>query len=456
MNGRRWAQRAGRGTMSCPISGDSNTISTATVRCTATLVQFRSGGNPKARGRVSRGQPATRSRASGLPYIFDQNGEDFEPAWFPITINNDGRRASTATSYLTWDVRRRPNLAIIPDTEVMDLRIEGHRVTGVDVRRGGAYRDTIAANNVILAMGAIHTPAMLLRAGIGPGDHLQELGMTVHSDLAGVGRNLQEHPQIAVSALLRKDARQPWSTRRHIFAGFRYSSGLEGCDPVDMYGVVVNRGGWHALGQKMGGFLIWVNKAYSQGWVELTTPEAGVEPHVELNLLSDERDRLRVADALKRMAQLYRHPGLQSSVYAPFPTSYTEKSRDQAVVTVANRARMEPLARLADGPAPIRRRVLQDRVTGGLSLFDLVQNEHDLDAFVRERTHGTWHCCGTAKMGAASDPTAVTDPDGRVYGVEGLWVGDTSLMPSVPRGNTNLPAIMIGEKIADHVLKARG
>jgi 5-(hydroxymethyl)furfural/furfural oxidase len=391
--------------------------------------------------------------ASGLPYVFDQH-DGFEPAYFPIVINNEyDRRASTATRYLTGDVRSRSNLAIFSDTRVTRLLFEGKRVTGVELAIEGGVTSTFTAGEVVLACGAIHTPALLQRSGIGDGRGLQRLGIKVIADSPAVGRNLQEHPQIAVTSYLVPEARQPWSLRRHIFAGFRYSSGIEGCGEVDMYGVVVNRGAWHALGQKLGGFLIWVNKAYSQGWVGLRSPHPDIEPKVEMNFLGDDRDRLRLEDALKRVAALYRHPAMREVAKYPYPSSYTEASRDRAVVTLKNRLWAAPIARALDGPAPLRRRTMASQVSGGLSLFNVVDDPDRLTEFIRDRAHGTWHCCGTARMGREDDPAAVTDPAGRVYGVEGLRVADASLMPTVPRANTNLPTIMIGEKIAGAMIE---
>jgi 5-(hydroxymethyl)furfural/furfural oxidase len=391
--------------------------------------------------------------ASGLPYIFDQH-DGYQPAYFPIVINNEhDQRASTATRYLDQSVRARPNLAIFPETSVTRVLFAGKRVTGVEMTIEGGVASRFTAGEVILSCGAIHTPALLQRSGIGDGGALQSLGIEVVADRSAVGRNLQEHPQIAVSSYLMPEARQPWSQRRHIFAGFRYSSGIDGCGEVDMYGVVVNRGAWHALGQKLGGFLIWVNKAYSRGWVGLRSAHPDIEPRVEMNFLSDDRDRLRLEDALRRVAALYRHPSMREVAKYPFPTSYTEASRDRAVVTGRNRLWATPIARALDGPAPLRRRTMASQVSGGLSLFDLVHDPGALSAFIRERAHGTWHCCGTARMGREGDPKAVTDLSGRVYGVEGLRVADASLMPTVPRANTNLPVIMIGEKIADAAIR---
>ena len=395
---------------------------------------------------------------AGFDYLDDQN-DGFEPGYFPITINNsaDDRRVSTAAGYLDPAVRARPNLTILANTEVGRLITEDARVIGVEARaEGESGTRQLLANEVIACAGALHTPALLMKSGIGPKDELASLGIEVIADRAGTGANLQEHPQIAVTALLRPDYRQAWTQRRHIFAGFRYSSGIEGCDEVDMYGVVVNRGAWHSLGQKLGGFLIWVNKAYSTGRVSLYSADPGQEPRVEFKFLSDERDLLRLTDGLKRLAALFADPEMQAATAYPFATSYTERSRDLAIVSDETEALLAPIARRLDDAAINLREVITSEVASGPDLFELVQDDEALAEFVRSRAHGTWHCCGTCRMGRADDPLAVTDSVGRVYGVDGLRVADASLMPSIPRANTNLPVMMIGEKIAATILQERG
>ncbi len=179
------------------------------------------------------------------------------------------------------------------------------------------------------------------------------------------------------------------------------------------------------------------------------------EPRVEFAFVSDERDLHRLTDGLKRLAALYADPAMQAVTVSPFATSYTERSRDFAIVTPENDALLRPIAERLDDPALDQLDVMRNQVASGPDLLALVQDDEALAAFVRERTHGTWHCCGTCKMGLASDPMAVTDASGRVYGVTGLRVADASLMPSVPRANTNLPVMMIGEKIAATILEER-
>ena len=286
---------------------------------------------------------------AGLQRIDDQN-DSFEPGYFPIAINNEhDRRVSTAAGYLDADVRSRPNLTILADTEVRRILFDGTRVSGVEVRNAGWLdRHAFGRRGRCRGRRAPYPCAAAPIRNRPRSAAFSSLGIEVIVDLPGVGENLQEHPQIAVTALLEPDARQPWEQRRHIFAGFRYSSGIDGCDDVDMYGVVVNRGAWHPLGQKLGGFLIWVNKAYSTGRVSLVSADPAIEPRVEFGFLSDERDLHRLADGLRRLAEIYRDPDMQAIAFYPFATSYTERSRDLAIVTAENEALLRPIAELLD------------------------------------------------------------------------------------------------------------
>lgn len=389
---------------------------------------------------------------AGFGAVEDQN-DAFEPGYFPITINNQyDRRVSTAMAYLDPATRRRSNLTIVAETRVRRILIEEGRAVGVEVvDRRGSIRQ-LRGREVVVAAGALHSPAMLLRAGIGPGRDLSTLGIPVVADRPGVGGNLQEHPQIAVSSYLRPAARLAPGQRRHIFVGFRYSSGLDDYCETDMYAVVVNRGGWHPMARRLGGFLLWVNKAYSIGRVSISSADHDKEPTVEFNMLADERDARRMVDGLKLLERLYRHPAMRKVAADPFPTNYSERARDLAVVNWSNWFRTAPTGLLLDGPSPLRHEIMRRRVTGGLSLPEMVQDDAALDAFVRDRVNGTWHACGTCRIGSPDDPNAVVDPAGRVIGVPGLRVADASVMPIIPCANTNLPTIMLAEKLSDAIL----
>ena len=397
---------------------------------------------------------ATSVIDSGLPWVADQNVCPFEPACFSIAINNEGdRRVSSAVAYLDTQTRQRPNLTIHARTRVRRLLLDGRRVTGVDV--AGATEGTINAREVILACGSIHSPAMLLRAGIGPGEPLQRLGIEVVADRPGVGANLHDHPMISLSSFLTKGARLPKRQRRHIFLGLRWSSGLDDCLPTDMYAVAYNRGAWHPVGERIGGILVWVNKSYSKGYVRLASASPEAEPEVMFDLLGDERDLRRMRDGVRYLLSLFEHPAVQAVSGTPFPTAYTEQYKNLAAVTRKNLAITTALGALLGGPALIRDRIIGRVITGGASYDGILDDDAALDAFLRATVTGIWHATGTCRMGHPDDPQAVCDHEGRVIGVEGLRVCDGSVMPTIPCANPNIPIMMIAERMSDLILSSK-
>lgn len=392
---------------------------------------------------------------SGLPWIDDQNTSDFQPACFSITINNENdRRMSSAVSFLSNDVRKRPNLTILAQTRVTRLLFDGSRCTGVEVQSATGTR-TVEADEVILAAGAIHSPAMLLRGGIGPGAALQSLGVPVIADRAGVGQNLMDHPMISISAYLQRAARLDKATRRHIFLGMRWSSGLADCPPSDMYAIAYNRGAWHPIGWRIGGFLTWINKSYARGQVTLPSPDAA-EPDVQFNLLGDDRDLQRMKDAVRYLVSLFDHDSVRVVAGTPFPTSYTERYKQLGAVGRKNEAVTTALGKALDGPASVRDRLLREVITDGADYATLFPNDRALGDYLKSTVTGIWHASGTCRMGSASDPMAVTDGDARVIGVDGLRVCDGSIMPTIPCANPNVPIMMMAERVSDLILNGAG
>lgn len=389
---------------------------------------------------------------AGLPWVEDQNTAEFLPACFPITINNElDRRVSSAIAYLTADVRARPNLTILSRTRVERLAMDGARCIGVELTGPDGSR-RIAAGQVIVCAGGIHSPAMLMRAGIGPAEHLREHGIEVIADRAGIGRNLMDHPMISVSAFLKRSARLSKAQRRHIFLGLRWSSGLADCPPADMYAVAYNRGAWHPVGWRIGGFLTWINKSYSRGWVKLADPSPEREPEVQFDLLGDERDLDRMRDAVRFMIRLFDHPAVRDVAGAPFPTSYTERYKRLAAVTRGNHAITSALGLALDGPSMLQDRLLRGVITDGASYDELLDDDEALGAYLRSTATGIWHASGACRMGDPRDGMAVTDSSGRVIGVEGLRVCDASIMPTIPCANPNVPVMMMAERISDLIL----
>ena len=394
-------------------------------------------------------------KAAGFGYLPDQNGE-FVDGYFPVTISNaEEKRASAAMGYLDAGTRARPNLTISTETAVTELLFDGARCVGVKAMVQGKQQE-FRGNEVILCSGAIHSPAHLLRAGIGPALALRELGIEVRANLAGVGQRLMDHPSIALASFVKPHARLKQHTRRHIHVGLRYSSGYEDAPQGDMFVAVASKSSWHKVGEQIGSFILFVNKTYSEsGQVRLTSRDWRTEPAVEFNLLSDRRDVARLMAGFKRLAQVHEHPAMRAVMSHPFPASWGDKVRQVALVNARNRLLTGVMAALLDGPAPLRDYLIDRFILEGDPIDVLLKDDAALEAFVRKAAVGVWHASCTCRMGADDDPMAVTDSTGRVRDVAGLRVVDASIFPVVPRANTNFPTLMTAEKIADDMLDGR-
>ncbi|MBL8700298.1 MAG: GMC family oxidoreductase N-terminal domain-containing protein, partial [Alphaproteobacteria bacterium] len=389
--------------------------------------------------------------AHGHRDIADQNG-CYEDGWFAQSLSSDGRhRVSAAMGYLDAATRARANLVILAEAQVMGLVADGRRITGVAVEQGG-HRATLAARATILAAGALQSPAILLRAGIGPAGDLHALGIARLCDLPGVGRNLQEHPGISVAAFLAPAARLGTTTRRHVHAALRYSSGHAGSPASDMYMMFAAKSAWHPVGRRVGTLIAWINKIHSRGHVTLRSTDPRQGPLASFNFLADPRDAARLVDSVRFMARLVATPPLAALVSECAAASYSGFASALGRQTLRNLAITAPTALGLDLLPAFRRHVFRRWVGGGTTLEALVADPDALEAHVRARAFGQWHPCGTCRMGPAEDRDAVVDPQAaRVHGVEGLHVVDASVMPTVPRANLNIPTIMIAEKFADGI-----
>ncbi len=385
----------------------------------------------------------------GFDYVPDQNGE-FKVGWYPLVITNvDDQRVSAAMAYLDPATRRRPNLALMTQTHVQQLLFEGRRCVGVVADVDGARRE-FRAREVILSCGAIHSPAQLLRSGIGPAAHLRDFGIPVLAHLEGVGRRLMDHPSISLASFIKKPGRMQGRTRRHSYIGVRFSSGLAGVPAGDMAVSIQSKSAWHAVGERIGTVSVWVNKTCSEaGEVKLASSDWRDEPVVNFNLLSDRRDLDRLMTSFRRLGELYRLPAVKALISDPFPASYGEKVRQMSAMTRRNRLLTSAFAFLLDGPAPLRSALLQQFVIDGPSFDTAMQDDDALEAFIRKETAGVWHASCSCRMGADNDPLAVTGPTGRVRQVEGLRVVDASIFPVIPCANVNFPTLMLAEKIAE-------
>lgn len=392
-------------------------------------------------------------RQAGYEFLLDQNAA-FRDGYFPITISNlYERRVSAAIGYLDPGTRLRDNLTISTNTQVTGLLFDGLRCVGVAAMVGGRAQE-FHGREIILSSGAIHSPAHLLRAGIGPVGHLRERGIEVRANAPGVGQRLQDHPAVAVAAFLKPHARilHDWS-RRHIYLGLRYSSGLPGIPAGDMLAVITNKTSWHAVGEQIGSFIITVYKTYSEtGQVRLSSADWRDEPEVEFNLLSDPRDLERLMDGVRRFGAMHLTPAMQSVTSDPFPASYSDKVRQVGLINRRNKWLTDAMARLLDGPPALRSWLMRKYIMEGLGLEELMRDDQALEAFCRKAAVGVWHASCTCRMGREDDPMAVTDPAGRVRAVEGLRVVDASIFPVVPCANTNFPVLMTAEKCAAAIL----
>jgi len=391
---------------------------------------------------------------AGFEYLQDQNAE-FKDGYFPVTISNlYDRRVSAAIGYLDPETRLRDNLTISTLTHVTELLFESTRCVGVKALVDGKETEFRAAE-VIVSSGAIYSPAHLLRAGIGPAGHLRDLGIDVVAHVPGVGQRLMDHPSISISSFIKPEFRLNGLTRRHILLALRYSSGIGGAPAGDMLIAGLSKSAWHAVGEQIGSLFARAYKTFSEtGQVKLASRDWRAEPIVEFNLLSDRRDLERLMDAFRRLGAMQVSAAMQDATSDPFPTAYTERVRASGVVNTKNKLITDVIAKLLDGPAWLRRVLIQRVLGRGYRLDELMRDDEALEDFIRKTVIAVRHATCTCRMGSEDDPMAVTDTQGRVHGVGGLRVVDASLFPVVPRADTNFPTLMTAEKIADAMLVA--
>ena len=388
---------------------------------------------------------------SGWENIEDQNGV-FSDGYFPLAINNiDDQRVSAATAYLTREVRARPNFSIVDQSMVKNLLFEGRQVVGARVRQPQGEVD-ICAKEVIVSAGALQSPTMLLRSGVGPAEELSALGIDVVVDRRGVGKHLMEHPGVNFGSYMRQGARLTPGLRRQMLAGLRWSSGLEGIPEGDMYLVPTNKAAWHDIGSRLGLVMIWVNRSYSTGEVRLKSPDPTVRPDVDFDMCSDWRDLERLVMGTRMAVKLHQNEVIRDAVHEIFPISYSPLARKIAVYSTWNKFQTWIGGQVMDILPVARKLIIKNMIADGPSIDDLLADRAVVEQWIRSTVVGHWHASCTCRMGAEDDPGAVTDPSGRVYGVGGLRVCDASIMPVVPCANTNLPTIMLGEKVASLIL----
>lgn len=394
-------------------------------------------------------------RAFGLPELANQNGE-FGDGLFASAFSNEAEcRATSASAYLDAATRQRPNLHIFSSTRVRALRFATHggkpRVVGVAACDAQGRALQFAARETLVCAGALQSPALLLRAGIGDPDALCGAGVAPRLALPGVGRNLQDHPSLTFCHYLPRALRTPLAYRRASMVAARLSSGIAQ-DASDLYLSSATRAAWHALGARLGLFFLWCNRPRSRGSVTLRSPDPDMMPEVHLNLLDAPEDLARLASGVRQLAQIVAASTLGGERRDFFPASFSPRVKRLSRYTRSNDWITRVLGAVLDAPAPVRRWVLDRFVARGVYVADLARDDAALERFIESHVFGVWHASGTCRMGAAEDPMAVTDTAGRVHRCDGLRVIDASLMPRLPSANTNIPTLMMAEKIAAHML----
>jgi 5-(hydroxymethyl)furfural/furfural oxidase len=378
----------------------------------------------------------------GFPLINDMNG-DFRDGVgaVPMSCLPD-RRVSASAAYLTHAVRCRPNLTILTDTFVERLEVRRGCVEGAIIGTGEARR-RVSARETILSCGALQSPALLMRSGIGPGEQLRARGIDVVHSRAGVGRNLQNHPAVMLVAHLPRDARQPRAQRPWQQSQLRYSSNCAGCPAHDMVIIPFNKVAWHPLGRRIGVLMVNVLKAFSRGFVELDVSHPRA-PRVCFNLLCDARDFERLIGGVRLGLEILADGQVtraRNEVFTPNGKIVARLSRRN----LRNWLEAGVISGLFE-PSSLRGRLL------GRSSLDPVAMARDdgaLRQFVRQSAQPLYHVCGTCRMGSPADPEAVVDSQCRVLGLTGVRVADASVFPTIPSGNTHLPVLMAAEKISD-------
>jgi 5-(hydroxymethyl)furfural/furfural oxidase len=321
----------------------------------------------------------------GWSNIVDQNAR-FDDGFFPVAYSHtDTMRMGAAWRYLTAEVRRRPNLTVIGASGVDRLVFDGVRCTGVRMRGPDGDRE-IRAREVIVSSGAIHSPVLLMRSGIGAAHELRTHGIAVVADRPGVGKHLMEHPGVNFGCFLKRPARLPGELRRQMFSGLRWSSGLAGCPPGDMYVIPTNKAQWHAIGQRLGIIMMWVNRSFSTGEIRLSGPAADAPPDIDFNMCSDERDMVRLVKGVKLLAKLQAHPAVQDGVEEVFPISFSAYAQKLAIHSRWNALQTFVGAQAMDASAIVRRAIIHAIIADAPSVDDLVNDEETCRTWIRSAT----------------------------------------------------------------------
>ena len=327
----------------------------------------------------------------------DMNNPDGEGVG-AIPLNYvEGIRVSTAIGYIN-PVRNRLNLTIRPNVTVHKVVFQGNNAVGVQVESGGELFQ-LEGETVVLSAGAIASPQLLMLSGIGPKEHLEQMGIPVLHDSPGVGQNMKNHPAVSLrfqpveGYSLAED-----SPRNQVGLRFR-AKGSSFKNDIQVQPITSG-----PLGHMTDEIRVGCRLEYPEGAGELTLTanDPGVQPKLDYRFLTDPSDRDRLREAVRETVRIFEDPGFASVIQSRIAPTDEQIASDE---------------------------LLDQWIAGTLSIAG--------------------HTCKTCKMGPESDPMAVVNQRCEVYGVENLRVIDASVMPEIPRANTNATAIMIGERAAD-------
>ncbi len=335
-------------------------------------------------------------RALGYAETSDNNDPQSTGLGFHPMNKLDGRRMSVAICYLE-PARKRPNLTIMGDCHVRRIVFDGDQATGLEVE-GDAGMETITGDRIVISCGAIGTPALLMRSGIGPADHLRELDIDVVRDLPGVGDNLDDHPMLGATFIAKEGMLE--RSDPVVQVTYRYTSSDDE-ERNDMQLMPVSQ-----IPTRSGGFVYAIGSVIylqkSRGRLTLTSADPRIPPHVDERFLEADEDVRRLVEGLRMALDVGSHPAF-------------------------------------------------DELSEGLRFPDaaVVLDDDALAEWCKRVASSGFHPSCTAMMAPADDPMGVVDQHLRVRGIDGLLVADASVMPRCPRANIHLTSVMIGERAGE-------
>jgi choline dehydrogenase len=364
---------------------------------------------------------------AGYPQSADVNGYQQEGFGRMDMTVGDGRRCSAANAYLK-PAMRRPNLKVLTHALATRIRFDGRRACALEYSHGGESHRAEFDGELILSGGPINSPQLLKLSGVGPAPELRALGIDVVHDLPGVGENLQDHLEFYFQVACKEpitlySSINLWS---RALIGARWllrKDGLGATNHFETCAFIRSRPGiaypdiqYHFLPMAVAydgstlaqehGFQAHVGpmRSKSRGWVRLKSTNPLDKPRILFNYLSEPDDWAEMRACVRLTREIFAQPAF-------------DRYRGREI---------QP------GPG--------------------VRSDEQIDEFIRAKVESAYHPSCSCKMGSAQDPMAVVAPDTRVYGLAGLRVVDSSIMPSVTTGNLNAPTIMLAEKAADHIL----